>query len=57
MAGIDEMNNSTISLKEALVDKMRIDYYYTPSFLCSKSNPVSLILKINFCYIYMYKLN
>ncbi|PIA43746.1 hypothetical protein AQUCO_01800060v1 [Aquilegia coerulea] len=26
--GIDEMNNSTLSLKEALVDNMRIDYHY-----------------------------
>ncbi|KAF5183152.1 Beta-glucosidase [Thalictrum thalictroides] len=26
--GIDELNNSTLSLKEALIDNMRIDYHY-----------------------------
>ncbi|KAK4855446.1 hypothetical protein QYF36_007427 [Acer negundo] len=26
--GVDEVNNATLSLEEALVDKMRIDYYY-----------------------------
>ncbi|KAK6933712.1 hypothetical protein RJ641_036606 [Dillenia turbinata] len=28
LAGVDEVNNGTLSLEEALNDPMRIDYYY-----------------------------
>lgn len=26
--GVDEFNNGSLTLKEALVDTMRVDYYY-----------------------------
>jgi beta-glucosidase len=28
IVGIDESNNATLSLEEALIDKLRIEYYY-----------------------------
>jgi hypothetical protein len=29
IVGIDEVNNATLSLEEALVDNQRIEYYYS----------------------------